>query len=473
MAREMSDGLTIALSAVVAEDSSPEPAEERATFGLLTMTANGRPLTMVEDADRREVRRGAHLAGYPLAEWLLWSRWRLRWEFGRPSEERAARGWDFAHRMAAIGGGYAWPNVTIFSDGLLSFLISEPSPEPDAALFPYLGAARRETVPAASLEAAIDGFATDVLACLDGRELRETNLHRLWSDLTTERQDPEQARFRRLEAQLGCDPDEVDESAIRRHLDDAAELGEEALGEVAADAATRGDAPNRMTSAAEIAETAKRRGFDADPKDAVTLDGETAAPQRGEAAAWRVGDGIARTIRDRERLDGQPLADARLAAMAGTTDDAISRAYRRSDGLCFALDRPDGARLVLRSKRKTGRRFELARLIGDRLIGAHGGGPAETLLPATRTYSYRQKAQRAFAAELLSPFAAVADMLGDDYASEDRQMEVARHFGVSPMTIRTQLVDHGRLDREAAPDVAERGAASTGLPSRDRGGDLR
>ena len=457
MAREKPDVLTIALSALIDEEASPDSAEERATLGLFTMTANGRHLTMIEDTDRREFRHGPRLAAYPIAEWFVWNWWRLRWELGRPSEEKAAHDWDFAHRMAAIGGGYAWPNVTIFSDGLLSFLASEPSPEPDSVLFPYVGAAHPEAIPAAGLEAAIDDFATDVLARLDERGVRATNLHRLWNDLTAERRDPELARFRRLEAQLGCDPDAADAATIRRHLAGTAEFGEEAWGEVAADAALRGRALEDMISAEDVADIARRRGFDADPRDAVAPAHAVGTLQSGEAEAWRVGYGIARKIRDRERLDGQPIPDTRLLALAGTTADALVRTYRRSDGLCFALDQSGGgARLVLRSRWKTGRRFELARLIGDRVLAARADRPAETLFPATRTYSYRQRAQHAFAAELLSPFAAVDDMLADDL-SEDRQTSVAKHFGVSPMTVRTQLVNHGRLDREDAPDIAGRG----------------
>ena len=113
--------------------------------------------------------------------------------------------------------------------------------------------------------------------------------------------------------------------------------------------------------------------------------------------------------------------------------------------------------VVLRPKWKTGRRFELARLVGDRVLGAASGRPAEQLFPATRAHSYRQKVQRAFAAELPSPFGAVEDLLDGDY-SEDRQTEAARRFDVSPMTIQTQLLDHGRLARADAPDVAGRGA---------------
>ena len=99
--------------------------------------------------------------------------------------------------------------------------------------------------------------------------------------------------------------------------------------------------------------------------------------------------------------------------------------------------------MLLRSRVPAGRRFELARLLGDRLLG----DVADSLLPATRSTTYRQKAQRAFAAELLSPFAQVLGMLDGDFSAENQQ-EVAEHFKVSELTIRTQLVNHRILDRD-------------------------
>jgi Zn-dependent peptidase ImmA (M78 family) len=97
-----------------------------------------------------------------------------------------------------------------------------------------------------------------------------------------------------------------------------------------------------------------------------------------------------------------------------------------------------------------GRRFELARLLGDRIAGSGGG----KLLPATRASTYRQKMQRSFAAEFLSPFEAVDEMLKGDYSIESQQ-DMAEHFSVSPLTIRTLLVNHGRLEREDLDGEAE------------------
>ena len=454
----MPGNLTVSLAP---ESLDSGTAEEQATFGLFAITANDRLLTEGEDTERGELRRGPYVSGYPLAEWLVWNWWRIRWEVGQRKDITdidARRRWDFAHRMATVGDGYAWPDITIHFDGLQSFFHSEPSE--DRLLFRYSGAARPEMVSPEDLETAVDGFVKDILSRLDGRCLRSTNLHHLWVDLEAERQDPAATRCRRLEAQLGCDPDDADERMIRDRLGDAAVLGEEALGEVAGDAALCG-APDRMVSARQLLDIATATGFDADMNDALMLTDMTGLPMPGEAEAWRLGQQAARRLRAQEALDGQPISDGDLSIFAGTTSSTISRTEKHSSEISFSLDNEneDGtARLSLRSKWETGRRFELARLIGDRVLGSRTGYAAERLSPATRTHSYRQQMQRAFAAEFLSPFRSVEEMLSGDY-SEERQNDVADYFKVSPMTISTLLVNHGRVDRDDAPDVSVRGAS--------------
>lgn len=98
----MSGALTISLSRKPLDSGSEE---ERATFGLFSMTANDRLLTAGEDAASGELRHGPHVAGCPAAEWFVWNWWRLRWECGSPPEPGAARCWSFAHRMSSIGEG--------------------------------------------------------------------------------------------------------------------------------------------------------------------------------------------------------------------------------------------------------------------------------------------------------------------------------------------------------------------------------
>ena len=61
----------------------------------------------------------------------------------------------------------------------------------------------------------------------------------------------------------------------------------------------------------------------------------------------------------------------------------------------------------------------------------------------------------AFAAELSSPFEAVNEMLGND-DSDEKQADVAQHYQVSPMTIRTLLVNKRRISLQDAPELFDR-----------------
>ncbi len=447
MARQKQDTVTFRLD--------PQPLdhgqeEERAGFGLLEITVNGRLMTEGFDEHAQGYATGPRVSGYHFAEWLIWNWWRLRWEPGPPGKlgRDVFHRWDSAHRTATIGEGYVWPNVVISSDGFRCALIAEPSQELKAVPFRYLGAARMEVVPAGDLEAEIDRFARQVLGILDNANVHDTNLHRLWNDLRTERTDPDSTRFRRLEARLGFDPDEIDERTISSYLDDAKEIGDNAVEELAAHAAHLDRGAN-VASAAALRQISIDRGFDANADAAVRLNFESR--EWADNPAWQTGEDAARAIRRQENLGTDPVCNARLADLAGTTMSAIENISVCSDELSFVIA-GDGnrSRLALRPKWETGRRFDLARLIGDRLVDG-----VERLLPATRAHSYRQKAQRAFAAELLSPYDAVDDMLDIDI-SEERQTEVAEHFQVSPLAIRTLLVNKGRISRENAPFASDR-----------------
>ena len=450
----MTGGLTLSLSV---EKLASGSLLEQATFGLFSVIANERIMTAGQDIESDQLRHGPYVAGYPLAEWFAWNWWRLRCETARPSGTEVRHRWDFAHRMATVGDGYAWPNLKIYSDGLQSFLESGPSRHPSTGLFRYFGSAQRESMSIEELEVAIDGYIKNVLSRLDEVGIGDTNLHRLWNDLGAERRDPESTRFRRLEAQLGYDPDELGEGAVRDHLRDAPLIGEGALGEIAGDAALYVHFRGQMLSASEISDVARQSGFDADMNDCVTLTDATALPQPGDVPAWRIGADAARCLRKQLKLDGQPVCNHRLTELVGTTVGAISDTNKRSDTISFVLDEHGGrARVALRPKWETGRRFELTRLLGDRVVGCRMHYSGERLSPATRTYSYRQKMQRAFAAEFLSPFAMVDEMLQGDY-SEEAQSDVAQHFAVSPWTIQAQLVNHGSIDLEDAPDISGRG----------------
>ena len=147
--------------------------EEAATAGVLSLQANGTSLTEGVALDDDVLQPGPLASAYPLAEWLVWNWWRLRWE---PTPPHIGRSWAFAHRLSTIGGGYCWPNVEISTDGERVHLTSAPSVEPRAGTFRYVGAPRSETVTASSFESAVAAFVRCVLAQLSKHGVAASNL---------------------------------------------------------------------------------------------------------------------------------------------------------------------------------------------------------------------------------------------------------------------------------------------------------
>jgi hypothetical protein len=339
--------------------------------------------------------------------------------------------------MATIGHGYVWPNITIFSDGERTALIARPSTDRPDTAFRYISN-HSAVLPSVTFESAVDQFVGQVLGQLSAEQVRDTNLDRLWIELMEERRDRGATRRRKLEALLGCEPDEADPVLIDRMLEDAQLLGERAVEELAADHAQGG----KPLTAEDLRQLAVTSGYTASPRDAAQLTPRT-LPTAGDVPAWKLGADAARALRGHLALGDGPITDDTLAQLAGVGRRALTDS-QPGPHVSFALDSSDTeGRIVLRSRWPTGRRFELARLMADRIVAS----PQGRLHTATRAYTYRQKMQRSFAAEFLSPFEAVDHFLASDQSSEAQQ-DAAHHFQVSDLTIRTLLVNHRRLERE-------------------------
>jgi hypothetical protein len=409
------------------------PPEERACFAALGIQAHGFWLTEGSDVLANRLRHAPLLSAYHLAEWMAWNWWRLRWE-----PRSKAKDWGCAHRLATIGYGYIWPNLTIFSDGERSALIARPTEEREQTPFRYI-TDRAVVIPASEFETELDLFIDQVLDRLDWAKVTNSNLATIWGGIREERRTPALTQARKLEALLGQDPDESDPKILEQLSIDAKQLSISAIEELAAEHGQT----NRILTAKELREIAESSGFDASPRNIVRLPALLELPRGGQIPAHKLGARAAEALRERERLGDDPISDERLTEIAGA-QHAVLTDRRGAPGISFALDENlDRTRIVLRSKWRTGRRFELARLLGDRIARPPGG----RLFPATRAYTYRQKMQRSFAAELLSPFEAVDHMLEGDYSVEHQQ-DIAEHFDVSTLTIRTLLVNHGRVERE-------------------------
>ena len=410
--------------------------DERNCFAAIGIQANDVWLTEGRDALAIRLRQAPLLSAYHLAEWFAWNWWRLRWEPRASGEE-----WRFAHKMASIGGGYIWPNISIFSDGERTALIAQATKERPEAPFRYINDAAA-VIPSTDFESGVDIFVEQVLGRLESMDVANTNLARVWDDVCNERRSPDLARVRKLEALLGKDPDESSADLVARLIADVGTLGIAAVEELAADHGHLQNAP--VLSAHELTSIAQTSGFDAQPAAMVRAPKSPhSIDRRNQHPAWLAGARAAQALREQEHLAAGPIVDSRLAEMLAVDQKALDHRNAAPVNVSFALDEiKKQSRIVLRSKWHDGRRFELARLLGDRLMNHEGA-----LFPATRALTYRQKAQRSFAAELLSPFDTVLHMLNGDFSPE-KQADVAEHFGVSGITIRTQLVNHKILERD-------------------------
>ncbi len=409
--------------------------EERACFAAIGIQHRELWLTEAEDLFVNRVRHKVHLSAYKLAEWLAWNWWRLRWEPRRHSTD-----WAMAHRMTTIGAGYVWPNVTVISDGQRVVLNAQPTRPAPAEPLRYI-ASVAAVVRASDFEAAVDMFIGQVCGQLSEERSMgrlpgaSTNLEAIWSDTLAERADPDSARSRKFEALLGFDPDEADPKAIERLVQDSIVLGEHPMAELAADDPGLG--------LSQLQDLAQRSGVRANPKDAVKFSAEAFPTLSVEVAAWRRGAEAAEALRRQEHLGDGPLSNKRLCQLAGVVAKVLAPSSTPSP-LSFALDEfENGGHVALRAKRETGRRFDLARLIGDRLTAQPGG----RLFPATRAYTYRQKLQRSFAAEFLCPSQALVVFLSGDFSGEAID-DAAAHFNLSQLAVRTLLVNHKLLDGE-------------------------
>jgi len=406
--------------------------EERACFGLLTI-CYGRCLTEGLDGFVERSRRGPLISGYHLAEWIAWNWWRL---VSEPKPVRLNPEWEFAHRLSTIGSGYIWPDITIFSDRQRTVLVAKPTHPEGFAPFRY-AADLAVIIPTTQFEGAVESFMGQIQGQLRAEAVPDTNLDRVWSEVRSELADPETTARRRLEALLGFDPDEGDPELLEQLVSDASRLGQDAIQEIAAD-----HKDHTVPTADDFNALVKKYGRDTRPVDMVQL-ADLGNLLCDNVPAWQHGYTAARMLREQERLSQTPLDNLRLSQLCAITEKALEP----SEGTNFAFSIDDESKktgsVVLRSKWEAGRRFELARLLGDRLTN----GLTERLIPATRAYTYRQKLQRAFAAELLCPFEALEDKLDGDYSIDARE-DAAHYFNVSERTVTTMLVNHRQLDRD-------------------------
>jgi hypothetical protein len=416
------------------------PEEERQTSAELTITMNQSAATRFDDDWSRSVRTAPRLSAYPLAMWLASSWWRMIWEPAPETYANRSLSWRMSHEMGAAGHGFLWPNMTFESDGETVDVISRPS-DPSAAEPVHYLSDLRTSVPRSAFERVLSSFLDLVIERLVAVGLASTDLHTIWAEVLEEREDSQVAQYRRLEARLGCDPDEAEESLIEDLQQLALEGGQDAPSEIAP--VCSGNAPRmKLTNVLEFAHSAGVLAKIERPKG---LD-----PIGSAGAPWSRGKSLANQTRKVWGLDDDgPVPNAKLSDILGIRETELRNGNHTAGLLPITLavrsNKAQEMKLLFRKRWETPRRFEAARLLGDHLLA-----PSDELwLPATDFKTFRQRIQRAFAAEFLCPIESLQDYMKRDF-SDSAIEEAANRFNVSPLLVRTHLVNNDLIPRHTA-----------------------
>lgn len=412
--------------------------EERATFAEVRLNVDGKSLIDLEDLWAKTVRSSIRISAYHLALWLAANWWRLHHE-----PERRTCDWRLSHCMAAAGGGYSWPNLTFVGDG--QFLTLQAIASKPGTIEPvrYLTESICQ-IPVESFTEEIDSFVGAVIERLKTMGHDDNDLARLWDEVCEERRSDRLVAWRRLEAILGCEPGDAAEERMCRFGEEADRVGICALEEVAA-----ADPEGTLDVLESFQRDLRPRAIPVKipHQEAVRQEWITRIDQH--ALPWQRGEVAARLARSAwgfqpGRLDDEALIDT--FSLQGTVFSEHPDAVGETFGAGFRdfEGASGGIGVYLNRRPGTGRRFAFARLIADHLFSA---SPQDRLLPASDAATSRQKFQRAFAQEFLCPFDALKEFFGSGRLTDDRIEMAAEYFVVSPLLVKTTLVNRGVLDR--------------------------
>jgi hypothetical protein len=402
-----------------------------------------RVISRIADTEKQTVRDYFRASSTGLALWLADNWWRLRWEtirdFRFPSVD-----WRLRHELNSASGGTLWPPVMIFSVGdRIAFAPSVGKKIVDGpqSYFDF----KVGMVAADEYEAELDRLFEAVLGhcarTVDGKALKT-----LLEQITTERQDPELAAWRRLEACLGFDPDgapdEVVDALVK--LDEVA--GEDGV-EEAAHAQPGGSSAQFLSL---VIEATRESEVEVDLSLADSLERDWNLPSY--ASPWQMAEAAATELRS---IIGVPRGLLRHEVFEDVFEarwDDLKSATATARKLPYGARIGDEkkSRVALQTMKSYDRRFELARQFGDAVWQKDAGFGI-----ISRSKTDRQRFQRAFANTLLCPFDDLQRVLDVNDPTPDAMQAAARRFGVHQSVVRNQLVYKGYLPFENTNEEAE------------------
>jgi len=378
-----------------------------------------------------------------LAFWILDNWWRIFHEpepVGLVSAE-----WLLAHEMSSIGGGYAWPPIRFWSEGDQVGVRTQPryrdSPAPVKFEASYLG-----LIPSVNVERSFDRFLESAREFAANDSATLLDLHQ---QVQREREDPNLAIWRMIEAKLGFDVDGAPVQLMERLDKLVDELGQEAVSEACISRQGIGVA-QALEEGLRAVENSKTK---VDLSNAIAAARSHADEPSGEALVpsarvppWKQAEAAAGRLREKLAVPCGPIPNGRLRDLLGVSTQRFND-IRSFPSIPYGIRRRDpdhGTNTVaLSANWPEAKRFQLCRVLGDAIWSAN-----DRLGLISSAKSVRQKFQRAFAQSFLCPFRDLLDFIGTEAPTPDDVTAAAQWFRVSERLVQTTLVKKRVIDQE-------------------------
>lgn len=414
--------------------SGNDAPEIKHTMAMLTIRVGEVDLMRNEDIWSQTIRDAVLVSAYPLAMWFASSWWRLFYEPLFAKQGSAPPGaWRMTHELGAANHGFVWPQIFFASDREAMQIWALPSKTREQQSVRYIdGLDTPIGIPLAEFEREVASFIDNVVARLAALGISDANLAGLWREVRQEMNDPEACLHRRMEAELGYDPDECPDDIMRQAKALAEKMGEATLSELGP-VYGNGTVAKPLSGIVELMESNGLLGqFNLPDLQ------KTRAP--GKAAPWQRAVADARNIRKQigiaDRMSSAALCD--LLGLKPAEIDQWSPGARNSAAMAVPVSSTE-MKFLPRKRHPMSKRFELARFVADKLFIGQTENP---WLASTDLNTARQKYQRAFAAELLCPIENLTGWLDDDY-SDSAIEDAALYFEVSTEAARSLLSNNG------------------------------
>ena len=409
-------------------DVGPSPDRlARDTMATLSIEAGDATVTAVLDRRNRSYRDHVIVPLYHVAEWLVTNWWHIWYEVADTREQRPD--FDFRHSLAFAGDGFVLPNLYMVPESGRVHL-RWMRYKPRHARIEFVDESEI-SVERAQLEAELRTVVDAVLDRIRTSGVDERAVEPLadaWEAVNA--LDPEEREFSRAAALLGIDPYEVTDS-VAASIIDFWETADPSIREDALASAS----PESLLSVSRwlngALDTLADAGSDSDWQRVRQV---LSARSTDADAPWTRGYELARCARS-ELGVGVGRFDFDAGGDLALRHREQQPPSRRIHGLVAA----DGPACVTAPRSEPGRRFLLARALGDFLDRPEPGAGILSSLATSR-----QAQSRAFAAEFLAPAGALRNALDRTSPVEPEQVdELGHEFGVAGEVIRRQIENHG------------------------------